>query len=87
MSLMAQAHSNAYVQIGLPFSIGSLMSATAEQMFPDVVKWVPLSVRMVWTLRDGFDRRPQEVPGDPAGCLLTQRDECELGGPINATQR
>jgi hypothetical protein len=32
-------------QNGSPFSIASLISAVAEQVFPGVVKWVPLSVR------------------------------------------
>ena len=37
-------------QTGSPASRAALMSGTAELVLPGVVKWVPLSVRTVWTL-------------------------------------
>ena len=37
-------------QTGSPASSAALMSGTAELVLPGVVKWVPLSVRTVWTL-------------------------------------
>ena len=49
-SLQAQAYSKACAQTGSPASRAALMSGAAELVLPGVVKWVPLSVRTVWTL-------------------------------------
>ena len=50
MSFWAQAYSKACAQTSSPASRAALMSGAAELVLPGVVKWVPLSVRTVWTL-------------------------------------
>jgi hypothetical protein len=48
------------------------------------VKWVPLSVRTVWSRQATASIRPaQEVGGGPARHLLVQFDEGELRRPID----
>ena len=50
MSLCAQAYSKACAQMGSAALRAALMSGAAELVLPGVVKWVPLSVRTVWTV-------------------------------------
>jgi hypothetical protein len=60
------------------------MSGAAELVLPGVVKWVPLSVRTVWTcVRDGGDQAAQEVPGGAARHLLVYLDKGEFGRSVD----
>ena len=48
MVFWAQAYSNEYARKISPVSMAIQMSVAAEQVFPGVVKWVPLSLSTVW---------------------------------------
>ena len=50
MVFWAQAYSNEGARRSSPVSMATRMSAAAEQISPGVVKWMPLSVSMVWIL-------------------------------------
>jgi hypothetical protein len=60
------------------------MSGAAELVLPGVVKWVPLSVRTVWTfIGDGGEQATQEISGGPPRDFLMQFDEGELRRPVD----
>ncbi len=50
MSLWAQASSKAWGRNRSPRSIATLMSDAVDVLFPEGMKWTPLSVRTVWTV-------------------------------------
>jgi len=51
------------------------MSGTADPPAPEVVKWLPFSVSLIWHRADEV---PQEVSRDLGGNLLVKLDKANL---------